>query len=94
LPSLVAVMVALPSATAVARPLVEIETRLASLVDQVTLRLGSGLPLASFGVADSCSDLPTESVVLAGCTSTDATATVPQAQTGAPDEQSTLAAPD
>jgi hypothetical protein len=58
-PSLVAVIVALPRATPVTRPLVDTVAIPASLVDQVTARPDSALPAESFGVAVSCTVRPT-----------------------------------
>ena len=51
-PSLVAVMVAVPGATAVTKPLAETVATAVALEDQVTGR-GSGFPSASRGVATS-----------------------------------------
>src|SRR3989442_1240523 len=50
-PSLVAVIVATPAATAVTRPLPFTVAAAVLLLAQVTVRPDSGLPLASFGVA-------------------------------------------
>src|SRR5437660_8092405 len=74
-PSLVAVMVAVPAATPVTRPLpLTVATAVLSL-DQVTTRPDSGLPLASFGVAVSCTVRPIDTVAVGGLTATEATGT-------------------
>src|SRR5688500_6519700 len=72
-PSLVAVMVADPSAFAVASPDELTATTAALLLDQVTVRPDRVLPLASFSVAVSCCVPPTPSVAEAGETVTVAT---------------------
>src|SRR5437660_6849480 len=65
-PSLVAVMVAVPAATPVTRPLpLTVATAVLSL-DQVTTRPDSGLPLASFGVAVSCTLTPSSPLASGG----------------------------
>ncbi len=77
LPSLVAVIVAVPTATPVTRPLVEltVATDVLSL-DQVTVRPDSEVPLASFGIAVSCTVWPAGTDADAGVTVTDATGTL------------------
>jgi hypothetical protein len=52
-PSLVAVIVADPSATLVTRPVLDTLATAAAEVDQLTLLPATALPLASFGVAVS-----------------------------------------
>src|SRR2546427_678738 len=78
-PSLVAVMVAAPSATPCPRPVVETVTTAVLLLDHVTVRPVSTLPLASFGVAVSCSAWPTWTGAAVGGTSTVATGGPPDA---------------
>src|SRR3989441_339168 len=73
-PSLVAVMVAEPGATAVTSPLGLAVATPVLLLPQVTTRPLNGLPFASFGVAASCALCPTCSASVVGVTSTDATA--------------------
>jgi hypothetical protein len=73
LPSLVAVIVALPAATPVTTPADETEATVASLVDQAITRPESAFPVASFGVAESVSVCPTVMLADAGATTTDAT---------------------
>src|SRR5712691_5880162 len=73
-PSLVAVMVTgPPAALPVTRPFASTVARLASLVPHVTVRPVSALPAASFGVAVSCSVVPTTTLAGEGVTSTEAT---------------------
>ena len=75
-PSLVAVIVAEPVPAPVTRPL---ELTVATLVlplDHVTVRPDSGLPLASFGAAVSCTVWPVSTLADAGLTVTDATGTL------------------
>src|ERR1051325_5794720 len=72
-PSLVAVIVAEPAATAVTIPLAETVATAAALLDHVMSRPLNGLPDASRGVATSCCERPTYRLALAGDTSTDAT---------------------
>src|SRR5437588_622316 len=67
-PSLVAVIVAAPTATPVTRPLVETVATALLLVVQVTVRPVSGVPLASLGVAASCTAPPTYMFGAAGKT--------------------------
>ncbi|HSC33019.1 MAG TPA: hypothetical protein VLD17_14900 [Gemmatimonadaceae bacterium] len=74
LPSLVAVMVAEPGATAVTRPDVETVAVAVALDDHVTVWPVSTLPPASRTVAVSCDVLLTLSVAELGETDTDATA--------------------
>ncbi len=74
-PSLVAVIVALPPACPVTSPLALTVATLVLLLAHVIVRPVSGAPFASFGVAVSCSVLPTATVPLAGLTVTDATGT-------------------
>src|SRR5205823_6078796 len=75
LPSDVAVIVAEPTATAVARPLAVTGATAALLLAQVTTRPANGLPPVSCGVAASWTVWPTCSATDAGDTATDATAT-------------------
>src|SRR2546422_328879 len=73
-PSLVAVMVTgPPAALPVTRPFASTVARLASLVTHVMVRPVSALPAASFGVAVSCSVVPTTTLAGGGVTSTGAT---------------------
>src|SRR5438105_13211786 len=74
-PSLVAVIVAVPAALPVTNPLVLTVATLASLEAHVTVRPGSGLPLASCGVAVSCTVHPTCTLAVGGVTLTDDTGT-------------------
>jgi hypothetical protein len=74
-PSLVAVIVALPVATLLTRPLPFTVATAAFVVAHVTIRPLNGLPSASFGVAVSCTDCPTAMLAVAGVTATDATGT-------------------
>src|SRR6266568_3210101 len=75
-PSVVAVIVAAPVATAVTSP-VEFTLAVAVLLlDQLMVRPESGLPFASFGVAVSCTVCPTCTLADAGLTATDATGTL------------------
>src|SRR2546425_305862 len=72
-PSLVAVIVAEPAATPVTNPL-PVTVAAAGLLDaQVTTRPVSAAPLASFGVAVSCTVCPLCRFAVAGLTVTDAT---------------------
>jgi hypothetical protein len=75
LPSLVAVIVALPAAIAVARPVALTLTLVESDVAQVTARPASALPLASRVEAVSCCVAPMASVAEVGDTVTTATGT-------------------
>src|SRR5438876_409137 len=74
-PSLVAVRVALPADTPVTSPLAETVAMADALLAQVTTRPASGLPLASLGVAVSCTVCPTCTLAGAGVTATEATGT-------------------
>ena len=73
-PSLVAVIVALPAATAVTTPLFETVATFGALDDHVTVRPVSTVPLDALTVAVSVALAPTASVVVGGLTVTDATA--------------------
>src|SRR5438094_921479 len=75
LPSDVAVMVAVPAATPVTSPLPFTRATAVLLLDQVTTRPLSGFPLASFGVAVSCTVEPCCTVAGDGLTVTEATGT-------------------
>jgi hypothetical protein len=75
LPSLVAVIVADPGATPETRPLLFTLATVGALLDHVTTRPVSGLPLPSFGVAVNCRAPPAHTLALAGVTATDATGT-------------------
>src|SRR2546422_5665638 len=75
LPSLVAVIVAAPAATPVTSPLpFTVATAVLSLA-HVTVRPASGVPLASSGVAVSCTVNPACTEGAGGLTITDATGT-------------------
>jgi len=74
-PSLAAVRVALPAATPVTSPLAETVAMADALLAHVTTRPASGLPLASLGVAVSCTVCPTWTLAVAGVTATEATGT-------------------
>src|SRR5712691_8787020 len=79
-PSLVAVMVAEPAATPVTTPtftcpLAVTVATATLLVAHVTSRPLNGLPLASRGIAVSCTACPTAALTVAGLTLTDATGT-------------------
>src|ERR1041384_3775229 len=73
LPSLVAVIVAEPAATAVTRPLASTVATAVLLLDHVMTRPVSVLPVESLVTADSCCEPPTTMVGDAGLTVTDAT---------------------
>src|SRR3989442_7200551 len=73
--SLVAVIVADPAATPATSPLPFTVATAELLLAQVTIRPASGVPLASLGVAVSCSVCPTGTLAAAGLTVTDATGT-------------------
>src|SRR5690349_1590435 len=75
LPSLVAVMVALPGAIAVTRPVDETLATLGALVDHATVRPANSCPAASRGSAVSCVVWPTTRLLVAGVTATSATGT-------------------
>src|SRR6266498_5176221 len=72
-PSLVPVITAVPAATPRASPLPDTVTTPGALVAQLTLRPVREVPLASFGVAVSCTVCPTATLAVAGLTATDAT---------------------
>src|SRR5437870_9878924 len=75
-PSLVAVIVAVPATFPVTSPL-ELTVAIAVLpLTQLTVRPVSGLPFASFGVAVSCTVLPSFTQADAGLTVTEATGTL------------------
>src|SRR6266571_4926413 len=76
LPSLVAVIVAAPALTPVTRPLADTVATAVLPLDQLTVRPVSGLPFASFGVAESCCVCPTNRLADVGLTATDATGTL------------------
>src|SRR5439155_1201366 len=76
LPSLVAVIVAVPAALPVTSPLAVTVATAVLLLPQLTVRPDNGLPLASFGVAVSCTVWPTGTDAVLGLTVTDATGTV------------------
>src|SRR5205823_6201725 len=75
-PSLVAVIVAEPAVTPVTSPLPVTVATDALLLLHVPTRPDKVLPLASWGVAVSCTDCPASTVAEGGVTLTDATATV------------------
>src|SRR3989442_8630400 len=68
-----AVIVADPTATPLTRPLPLTVATAVLLLAHVTVRPVSGAPLASFGVAVSCTACPTWTLAGAGLTVTDAT---------------------
>jgi len=72
-PSLVAVIVAVPTAAPVTRPLPFTLAIDVLLLDHVTVRPDNGLPFASFGVAVSCTVPLTWTEAAGGFTLTDAT---------------------
>jgi hypothetical protein len=74
-PSLVAVMVAEPAAFPVTSPLALTVATAVLPLAQLTVRPERALPLASFGVAVSCSVCPATTLPEAGLTVTDATGT-------------------
>src|SRR5437763_1191545 len=74
-PSLVAVIVAVPAPTPVTSPLPFTRATAVLLLDQVTTRPLSGFPLASFGVAVSCTVAPCSTLAGDGLTVTEATGT-------------------
>jgi len=76
LPSLVAVIVAVPAATPVTRPLVLTVATAVLLLAQVIVRPDRELPFASFGVAVSCTVWPTGTLAVVGLTATEATGTL------------------
>jgi len=71
--SLVAVIVAVPAARPVTSPVDETEATPDASADQVTTRPARGFPVASFGVAVSCTIPPEAIFDVAGVTTTDAT---------------------
>jgi hypothetical protein len=75
LPSLVAVIVAEPATTPLTSPLEDTVATEDALLAQVIVRPLSGLPLASLGVAVSCTVASTSRLADAGVTVTDATGT-------------------
>src|SRR5438874_5600138 len=75
-PSLVAVIVAVPAALPVTSPLAVTVATAVLLLPQLTVRPDNGLPLASFGVAVSCTVWPACTDAVLGLTVTDATGTV------------------
>src|SRR2546428_5208056 len=76
-PSLVAVIVADPAAAAVTSPLPSTLATHVLLLDHVTARPASGVPLASFGVAESCPLLPPATPAHGGATPTNAYGATP-----------------
>src|SRR5207249_4880894 len=74
-PSLVAVIVAEPAATPLTSPVPLTVATDVLLLAQVTTRPDSGLPLASFGVAVSCTVCPADTEADAGLTVTELTGT-------------------
>src|SRR5437588_385918 len=83
-PSLVAVMVADPVATAVTTPLPLTRAIVVSLLDHVTARPDKTLPLASLIVAVSCAVCPTDTVADARVPLTAATGAAVTATTAVP----------
>src|SRR6266576_55299 len=75
LPSDVAVIVAEPATTPLTSPLPFTVATEVLVLDQVTTRPVSGLPLASFGVAVSCTVCPATTLAGDGLTLTEATGT-------------------
>jgi hypothetical protein len=73
LPSLVAVMVAGPTATAITKPLPLTVATAGLPLDHVMARPVRGLPAESFVTAESCCVAPTKRVALAGLTDSEAT---------------------
>src|SRR6266545_4167495 len=74
-PSLVAVIVTEPATFPVTSPLVLTVATAVLLLVQPTVRPDRALPLASFGVAVSCTVCPTRMLAVAGLTATEATGT-------------------
>src|SRR5258705_188747 len=72
-PSLVAVIVAAPAVTPVTKPLPFTTATAGALLAHVTTRPARALPLASLGVAVSCTVWPTPTLAVAGDTATEAT---------------------
>src|SRR5207245_2647052 len=83
-PSLVAAMVAVPAATPVTSPLPFTRATAVLSLDQVTTRPLSGFPLASCGVAVSCTVEPCCTVAGEGVTVTEATGTAVTVTTDVP----------
>src|SRR2546426_983185 len=75
-PSLVAVIVAVPATVPVTSPLALTVATEVLLLAHVTVRPDSGFPVASLGVATSCTVCPTWIAAVAGLALTEATATV------------------
>src|SRR5437773_11822122 len=69
-------MVAAPAPTPVTRPLADTVATAVLPLDQLTVRPVNGLPLASFGVAESCCVCPTATLAVVGLMPTDATGTL------------------
>src|SRR5438046_10222459 len=74
-PSLMAVIVAEPATTPLTSPLELTVATAVLLLDHAIVRPDSGLPPPSFGVAVSCTVLPSFTFADAGVTLTDATGT-------------------
>src|SRR6267378_3941094 len=74
-PSLRAVIIVVPTTNPLTRPLPFTLATAALLLAQVTTRPLSGVPLASLGVAVSCTVCPTVTLADAGLTATEATGT-------------------
>jgi len=92
MPSIVAEMVAVPTPTAVTRPLfVPTVAIVALLVDHTVVRPVSTLPIESRGVAVSCTVPPMLSDAVGGVTVTDATGTSETLTVAIPDTPSTVA---
>src|SRR5205823_2886030 len=72
-PSLVAVIVAEPATTPLTSPLQRTVATEFSLLDHAIVRRDSGLPHPSFGVAVSCTVLPSFTLAAVGVTVADAT---------------------
>src|SRR5258708_18985381 len=72
-PSLAAVIVAAPAVTPVTKPLPFTAATAGALLAHVTTRPERALPLASLGVAVSCTVWPTPTLAVAGDTATEAT---------------------
>src|SRR6266550_7151538 len=75
-PSLMAVIVAVPTAPPVTSPLADTDATVGALEVHVTARPVSALPAESFGVAASCTVCPTPMLADAGATCTEATGTI------------------
>src|SRR6266566_3368681 len=74
-PSLVAVIMAEPASSPVTTPLLLTPATVGLLELHVTTRPARALPLASLGVAASCTAWPTPTLAVAGLTATEATGT-------------------